>query len=149
MQADVLAGQGGPVDAELLGVREDVGQRDPGGFLHHLAELSGECQSQFAVHRGGLDIEHVPAGASDRKPGGHPGHRSALGGLPGRIEAGQDSGSGTNPAGLRRLIAGPLQPVDFPARRLADRLGQIRRNRVSTSTVSSSSTFYASDRYGA
>ena len=73
--------EGGGVDAELLGVRAHVGERYLGGLLHDLAELPGQRQAFGAVHRGGLDEEHVATDAGDRQPGRHTRHARAVGGL--------------------------------------------------------------------
>ena len=78
-----LAIQRRRVDAELLGVRADVGQRDLRGLLHHVAELTGQLQAGLTLVGPGLDVEHIAAEAGDGKAGRHAGHRRALGRLRG------------------------------------------------------------------
>ena len=55
----------------------DVGEGDLRRLLHHVAELTGQGESWLALHRGGLDEQHVAAGPRDRQSGGHAGNRSA------------------------------------------------------------------------
>ena len=66
------------LDAELVGVRAHVRQRDLGRLLHDVTELAGQGQAALAVaSRRGLDEQHVAADA--RSPPGrwrHPACRS-------------------------------------------------------------------------
>ena len=66
-------------DAEPVGVRPHVREGDTRRLLHHVAELAGQDDVATALVRGGLDEEHVAAGAGDREAGSDAGHRSALG----------------------------------------------------------------------
>ena len=69
----------GAVDAELVGVRPHVRQRDVRRLLHHVTELSGQRElavsSRVARQAEGrrLDDEHVAAGAGDGEAGRHTG----------------------------------------------------------------------------
>ncbi len=73
------------VDAELLGVRAHVRQRDRRRLLHDVAQLTGEGQALTgpgsARHRGGLDEQDVAAHAGDGQAGRHARDRRALGRL--------------------------------------------------------------------
>ena len=62
-------------------MRPRVRERDLGRLLHHVAELAGQREPRLALHRGRLDEEDVATGAGDRQPGGHTGHRRAVGSL--------------------------------------------------------------------
>ena len=65
-------------DAERRGVAAHPGEGDARRLLHDVAELAGEHQPVGARHRGGLDEQHVAAGAGDREPGGDARHGRAL-----------------------------------------------------------------------
>ena len=75
---DAASSQRVRVQAQLLAVRAEVRQRDLRRLLHHVTELAGQGQTRLAVHRGGLDEEHVAAGSGDRESGRHAGYRRAL-----------------------------------------------------------------------
>ena len=81
MEVEPLAGEGGRVDAELLGVRPHVGQGDLRRLLHHVAQLPGQGQPLRPVHHRRLHVEDVPAGAGHGQAGGNPGNGRAVGGL--------------------------------------------------------------------
>ena len=61
------------VDAQLLGMRAHVGQRDLRGLLHDVAQLTGQLQTRLAVGGPGLDVEHISAQPRHRKPVATPG----------------------------------------------------------------------------
>ena len=69
------------LDAELRRVRANVGQRDLGRLLHHVAELSGERQARLAVHPAGLDEQDVAAGARHGQAGRNAGDTGPVAGL--------------------------------------------------------------------
>src|SRR5215471_11764606 len=71
------------LDAQLLGVRVDVGERDPRRLLHHVAELTREDElvAVAAVHRRRLDEEDVATRSGDRESRRDPRHRRPLRGL--------------------------------------------------------------------
>src|SRR5690606_20773617 len=60
-------------DAELGPVGPHVGEGDVGGLGHDVAELAGHLEARLAVEGGGLDRQHVAAGAGDGEAGGHAG----------------------------------------------------------------------------
>src|SRR3954451_21926174 len=62
----------------MVGVRPHIRERDPGRFLHHVAELSGEHEPVLALHRRRLDEEDVAARAGHREAGRDAWHRRAL-----------------------------------------------------------------------
>ena len=66
MDVDVVAAEERRVDPPLLRVRTDVGQRGPGGFLHHVAQLARQRQPLSAGHLAGFDEHDLAAG---RGPG--------------------------------------------------------------------------------
>ena len=59
------------------GVALDVGEGDPGGLLHDVAQLPGEHQPALAGHRRRFDEEDVSARAGDGEAGGHAGDAGA------------------------------------------------------------------------
>ena len=63
-------------DPELARVRAHVAKRDPRGFLHHIAQLSGEYQLLGAIplHAGRLDEQNVTAGTRDGQTSSYAGH---------------------------------------------------------------------------
>ena len=66
-------------DAELLGVRPDVGQRDLRRLLHHVAQLAGQRQARrLPSSAPRLDEQHVAAEAGDRQAGRDARHRRPL-----------------------------------------------------------------------
>jgi hypothetical protein len=70
------------VDAELVGVRTDIRQRDAGRLLHDVPELAGENQAFVgSLHGGRLDEENVAAGAGDGKARSDPRNGCSLSGL--------------------------------------------------------------------
>ncbi len=71
-------------DAQLTGVRPDVGEGDLRGLLHHVAELAGHGQPALvAGQQGRLDVEHVAAHPGHGQAGGDAGNSRTLRGLRG------------------------------------------------------------------
>src|SRR5260221_392090 len=77
VHVELPAVEGPLVDAELGGVALDVGEGDPSGFLHDVAQLPGEHQAALAGHGRRLHEEDVSARAGDGEPGGHAGDARA------------------------------------------------------------------------
>jgi hypothetical protein len=69
------------VNPQVPGVPARVGEGDPRRLLHDVAELARQDEALLALHRGGLDEQHIAADRRVRQPGGHSGHRRALRGL--------------------------------------------------------------------
>ena len=69
------------LDAELLGVRAHVGQRDLRRLLHHVPELTGQRQASAVSvgrrRRGCLDEQHIAADSGHGEAGRHARHRGA------------------------------------------------------------------------
>ena len=63
---------------ELGAVGAQVGQRDLGRLLHHVAELAGQGESLGSVGNTGFDEEYVAAGAGDCEARRHTGHTGSV-----------------------------------------------------------------------
>ena len=109
----------GAVDAELVGVGADIGERDPRRLLHHVTELTGQHQALVAVHGGCLDEEDVTAGSGDRQARGHARDRRALHGLLEELLAPEGVDHFIGVDGDRRLRLARGDPSRLAAQQLA------------------------------
>ena len=75
MHVELAAVERPLVDPQLRRMTLDIGERDPGGLLHDVAQLAGEHQPAFAGHRRRFDEKYVPADSGYRETRRHTRHR--------------------------------------------------------------------------
>ena len=58
------------LDAKAFSIGSGIGEGGLGGFLHHISELSGECELPLSLHDGGLHVKNLAAVLGPGKPCG-------------------------------------------------------------------------------